>query len=387
MPSRQDAGSRAVPGLLMALALLAACGGGQAPAQGGGAVPVAVVTLEPGTVTLTRELPGRTSPFLVAEIRPQVSGIVARRLFTEGAEVRAGQPLYQLDDLTYQASYASAKASLARAQAALNIAQVNARRAAELLASKLISTQDNDNAVAALQQAEADVAAAGAAARSARVVLGYARITSPISGRIGKSSVTQGALVTANQAAPLATVQQLDPIYVDMSQSSAELLELRKARAAGTLEAGGDLPVTILLEDGTRYEHAGKLEFSGVTVDPSTGSYALRALVPNPEGILLPGMYVRALVAAGVRPKALLVPQQGVTRDQRGAATAMVVGKDGKAEVRSILVGQTVGDRWLVEDGLSAGDQVIVEGLQKIRPGTPVQPTEATTAAAAAPAG
>jgi membrane fusion protein (multidrug efflux system) len=366
---------------LLPLALLSACGGQRAPAQGPGAVPVTVVTLEPQTVTLTRELPGRTSPFLVAEIRPQVTGIVARRLFAEGSSVTAGEPLYQLDDLTYRASYASARASVARAQAAMNVARLHARRFAELFARNLVSQQDNENAAAALEQAEADLAVAEATARSAQVVLGYARITSPIAGRIGKSAVTQGALVTANQSAPLATVQQLDPLYVDLSQSSAEWLELRKARDAGALDAGADLPVTILLEDGTRYQHPGKLQFSDVSVDPSTGSYALRAVVPNPDNMLLPGMYVRALLATGVRQNALLVPQQGVARDARGATTAMVVGQDGKVEVRQIAVSQTVGDRWLVDGGLSAGDRVIIEGLQRVRPGTPVQATEATSAA------
>jgi membrane fusion protein (multidrug efflux system) len=341
---------------------------------------VTVVTLKQQPVTLTRELPGRSSAYLVAEVRPQVYGIVARRLFTEGGLVKAGEPLYQLDDATYRADDASARANLARAEATLLTAQLNARRSAELVKIDAVSKQDDENATAALRQAEADVKAAQAAAERTGVVLGYARITSPISGRIGKSTVTQGALVTANQAEPLATVQQLDPIYVDLTQSSAELLELRRALAAGTLKGASHLPVAILLEDGTRYEHDGKLAFSDVTVDPSTGSYALRVIVPNPERILLPGMYVRALVGNGVRRDALLVPQQGVTRDPKGNATAMVVGAGGKVELRPIRVSRTVGDQWLVEEGLAAGDKVIVEGLQKIRPGAPVQATEAGAA-------
>ena len=377
---------RVLPGLMAIAAVLTACGGNEPAPQGPGAVPVTVVTLAPESVTLTRELPGRASPYLVAEVRPQVNGIIEQRLFTEGGAVEAGQPLYQIDDATYRANYASAEAALARARATLHSAQLLARRSKGLVAIKAVSEQDHENAVAALKQAEADVAAAEAAVQSARVTLSYARITSPISGRIGKSSVTQGALVTANQAAPLATVQQLDPMYVDLTQSSAELLELRKALASGRLEGGQDLPVTILLEDGTRYEHEGKLAFSEVTVDPTTGSYALRVVVPNPDSVLLPGVYVRALISNGVRQDALLVPQQGIARDPKGNTTAMVVGTEGKVEARAVEVSQTVGDKWLVEGGLVPGDKVIVEGLQKIRPGAPVQATEAGTAPAAAPA-
>jgi membrane fusion protein (multidrug efflux system) len=334
-----------------------------------------VVTLAPQTVTLTRELPGRTHAFLVAEVRPQVDGIVKQRLYTEGATVRAGQPLYQLDDATYRAEYASAKAALARAEATLNTARLTARRSAELVAINAVSKQEDENASAALKQAEADVAAAQAALQRASVILGYARITSPITGRIGKSSVTQGALVTANQAAPLATVQQLDPVYVDLAQSSAEFLELRKGISAGRIEGASDLPVKIMLEDGTQHAQDGKLAFSDVTVDPGTGSVALRVVVPNPQNVLLPGMYVRALVGSGVRENALLVPQQGIARDPKGNTTAMVVAQDGTAELRPVRVSWAIDDKWLVEDGLAAGDQVIVEGLQKIQPGAPVQAT------------
>jgi membrane fusion protein (multidrug efflux system) len=375
-------------GLLAVTSLLCACGRTDAPQQGPGAVPVTVVTLAPQPVTLTRELPGRTSPFLVAEVRPQVSGIVKQRLFTEGSEVKAGQPLYQLDDATYRADYASAQAELARAQAALNTARLNARRSDELIAMNLVSRQDHDNAMAALQEAEAGLAAAQAAGRRAGVILGYARLVSPISGRIGKSSVTQGALVTANQDAPLATVQQLDPIYVDVTRSSAELLELRKQLAASNVQDARDRPVTILLEDGTRYEHDGRLAFSEVTVDPATGSYGMRVLVPNPDKLLLPGMYVRASVSGATREDALLVPQQAIARDTKGNPIAMVVGKDEKIEQRSVQVNRAIGDKWLVDGGLVAGDRVVVEGLQKIRPGVPVQATEAGAAppAAAAPA-
>lgn len=361
-------------------ALLAGCGSKGGAPEGQRAVPVTVVTLAPQTVTLQRELPGRVSPHLVAEVRPQVNGIIAQRLFTEGSLVKAGQPLYQIEDATYRADRETAAASLARAEATLVTAQLNARRSAELVKVDAVSQQDDEDAAAALRQAEADLKAARAAVARADVVLGFARITAPISGRIGKSSVTQGALVTANQAAALATVQQLDPVYVDVTQSSAEFLELRRALAAGTLKGTRDLPVKILLEDGSEFEQPGKFAFSDVTVDPSTGSFALRIVVPNPQNVLLPGMYVRAIVGDGERDNALLVPQPGVARDPKGGTTAMVVDKDGKVEVRPIRVSRAVGDQWLVEEGLAAGDRVIVEGLQKIKPGAPVQATEAGAA-------
>lgn len=364
---------RIFPVLLMSAAL-GACSGGQTAESG--ATPVTVVTLQPESVTLTRELPGRTNPFLVAEVRPQVSGIVKKRLFTEGGLVKAGQALYQIDDATYRADFASAKASLARAQATLKSARLTAARSEELARIDAVSRQDNENAAAALDQAEADVKVAEAAVQSAGILVGYGRIATPISGRIGKSSVTAGALVTANQAASLATVQQLDPIYVDLTQSSAELSALRKALAAGTLESAAEMPVTILMEDGARYSHDGKLAFSEVTVDPSTGSFALRVVVPNPDHVLLPGMYVRAVVGNGVRQNALLVPQQGVARDPRGNTTAMVVGAGNKVEVRPVQVSRTIADKWLVEGGLAAGDKVIVAGVQKVQPGALVQATE-----------
>jgi membrane fusion protein (multidrug efflux system) len=372
--------------LLAVASLVAACARQDGPPQGPGAVPVTVVKLTTQAVTLTRELPGRTSAFLVAEVRPQVSGIVKQRLFTEGGMVTAGEPLYQLDDATYQADYASARAEVARAQAALDTARTHARRSAELVAGKLVSQQENDNAVDALRQAEADFAAAEAALHKQAVILRYARVSSPISGRIGKSSVTQGALVTANQEAPLAKVQQLDPMYVDVTQSSAELLELRRQLAASRVEDARDQPVTILLEDGTPYGHDGKLAFSEVTVDPTTGSYGMRVVVPNPEHLLLPGMYVRAVLGSAVREGALLVPQQAIVRNSKGEPTAMVVGKDDKVEVRAVQVSHAIGDKWLVEGGLAAGERVVVEGFQKIRPGVTVQPAEAGAQPPAAPA-
>ncbi|QAU34464.1 efflux RND transporter periplasmic adaptor subunit [Janthinobacterium sp. 17J80-10] len=366
----------------VSLAVLSACGKTQAPAPQPGPPEVNVVTLQQERVSLTRELPGRTNAFLLAEVRPQVSGIIKQRLFTEGGLVKAGQPLYQLDDATYQANTASARANLARAQATLKSADLNAQRSAELIKIDAISKQDNENSAAALAQAKADVAAAEAAVQSSHVTLAYARITSPITGRIGKSSVTQGALVTANQTAPLATVQQLDPVYVDLTQSASELLQLRKDLAAGKLARSGDVPVQIVLDDGSRYQHDGKLAFTDVSVDPGTGSYSLRVTVPNPDNILMPGMYVRAVVGSGVRENALLVPQQGIARDPRGNTTAMVVGKDGKAEVHPVKVSRAIADKWLVEEGLAAGDRVIVAGLQKIKPGVPVKAVEAAATAA-----
>lgn len=370
--------------LLVSVVTLAACGKTQAPPPKPGMPEVNVVTLAAQTVSLTRELPGRTNAYLLAEVRPQVSGIVKKRLFTEGAVVKAGQSLYQLDDATYRANAASARATLARAQATLKSAELNAKRSDELVKIDAVSKQDNENANAALAQAKADVAAAEAALQSSNVTLDYARITSPITGRIGKSSVTQGALVTANQTTPLATVQQLDPVYVDLSQSSSELLQLRKDIAAGKLTKSGDIPVEIVLEDGSIYQHKGKLAFSDVSVDPGTGSFSLRVTVPNPDNILMPGMYVRAVVGNGIRDNAILVPQQGIARDPKGNTSAMVVNKEGKVEPRPVKVSRTIGDKWLVEDGLAAGDRVIVAGLQKIKPGVPVKAVEASTSQATA---
>ncbi len=372
---------------------LVACKGGEAPPQGGPG-QVTVVTLKTEPVTLTRELAGRANGYQVAEVRPQVSGIVAKRLFTEGSVVKEGQPLYQLDDAAYRAQANSARAQLARAEATASAARLAARRSSELVKSKVISVQDDENAQAAWKQAEADVGAARAALDAANVTLGYARITAPIGGQIGKSSVTQGALVSVGQAAALATINQLDPIYIDVTQSSAELLQLRRELAEGRLEGASELPVDILLEDGSTFPHKGKLEFSEVSVDPSTGSYALRVRVENPDQVLMPGMFVRAVLGSGVRPNALLVPMQGIARDAKGDTSAMVVDGEGKVAVRPVTVSRTIGDKWLVEGGLKAGDKVIVEGLQKIGPGMPVQATEkgaepakpAAAADAAAPA-
>jgi membrane fusion protein (multidrug efflux system) len=376
---------KTVLGVLISSVLIAGC---KSDAETAPPAPppaaVSVVTLTAQDVTLTRELPGRANPSLIAEVRPQVSGIIEKRLFEEGGKVKAGQPLYQLDDSTYRADYASARASLERAEATLKVAELNARRSAELVKIDAVSRQDDENAAAALAQAKADVGVARAAVERNKVVLGYARITAPISGQVGKSAVTQGALVTANQPNPLVLVQRLDPMYVDVTQSSSELLELRQALAAGTMSQTDKMPVEIVLEDGTRYSHKGKLDFADVTVDPGTGSFLVRVTVPNPDNILLPGMYVRAIVGAGVRENGVLVPQQAIARDPKGNTSAMVVGKDNKVEVRQVKVNRTVGDKWLVDSGLAVGDRVIVEGLQKVRPGAPV--TISATAQPAKPA-
>ncbi len=374
--------------LLLAAAgalVLSGCGGEPAP-QAMPTPEVAVVTLKDQPVRLTRELAGRTAPFLVAEVRPQVTGIITRRLFEEGSKVKAGDALYEIDAAAYRASRDSARAALARAQATLTSARLAANRSTELAAAKLVSTQDNERAAAAFQQAQADVAAARANLQATEVTLGYASITAPISGRIGKSSVTQGALVTANQAQALATIQQLDPMYVDLAQSSSELLALRKEMAAGTLERGEGVPVKILLEDGSQYGQDGRMEFADITVDPTTGSSALRVLVPNAENFLLPGMYVRAVVDMGQRPNGVLAPQQGITRDAKGNAVAMVVTPEGKVEQRVVQASRTIGDQWLVDEGLRAGDRVIVEGLQKVQPGGNATAVEAGATPAGTPA-
>jgi membrane fusion protein (multidrug efflux system) len=340
------------------------------------AIPeVAIVTVNPERVLLTTELPGRTSAYLVAEIRPQVNGIVQERLFDEGSDVKAGSVLYQIDPAPYQAVYNNAVAALARSEANLPPIRLKAERFRELVAVKAISQQDFDNAAAALKQAEADVEYSKATVESARINLGYTRIIAPVTGRIGKSNVTIGALVTAHQASPLAVVQQLDPIYVDAAQSSATLLRLKRNIASGLLKGNGpnQTRVKLLLEDGTPYPQEGILKFSEVTVDPSTGSYILRMVFPNPKHVLLPGMYVRAVVQEGEVDRAILVPQQGVSRDPKGNPVALVVDGEGKVQQRMITVDRAIGDRWLVASGLAPGERVIVEGAQKVRPGASVK--------------
>lgn len=340
-------------------------------------VPVTVVTLAAQPVTLARELPGRTNAFLVAEVRPQVGGLVKQRLFEEGAIVAAGQPLYQIEDSSYRAEHSSAKAALVRAQATLKAVRAQFDRSSQLVDQGAISRQDFDNVSATLRQSEADVIVAQAALKNSELTLEHARITSPIKGQIGKSNVTQGALVTANQADPLATVQQLDPMYVDLSVPGTEVTSVRQDIIAGTVTADRDVAVGIVLDNDTRYSHDGKLTFADASVDPRTESVALRVVVPNPEGLLMPGMYVRARFENITRQDALLVPQRAIARDPKGNATAMIVGKDGTVASRTVVVSSTIGDNWLVESGLVAGDRVIVEGLQKVRPGAAVEAVEA----------
>jgi membrane fusion protein (multidrug efflux system) len=351
-----------------------ACGSGKQGEQRGtqGRVPdVGVVTIEPQRAVLTAELPGRASPFAVSDVRPQVSGILKARLFTEGSIVQAGQPLYQIDDALYAAALDSAKAQLASAKAALTTARLKAERYTSLRNDKMISQQDYDDAQAALQQAEAAIQLYEANLETARVNLGYTRITAPITGKISRSFLTQGALVTANQTQALATIGTLDPIYVDMNQSTGELLALRQALAVGDIsgQSPDTAAVTLTLEDGRRYPHEGTLKFREIVVDQTTASLTLRAQFPNPDGLLLPGMFVRATIVAGIEPAALLVPQRGVSRDEKGNATALIVDADGVVQRRQLTVSQTIGSKWLVKSGIEPGDRVIVEGLQYARAG------------------
>ncbi|EEE0324040.1 multidrug efflux RND transporter periplasmic adaptor subunit AcrA [Salmonella enterica subsp. enterica serovar Typhi] len=348
--------------------------------QGGQQMPeVGVVTLKTEPLQITTELPGRTVAYRIAEVRPQVSGIILKRNFVEGSDIEAGVSLYQIDPATYQATYDSAKGDLAKAQAAANIAELTVKRYQKLLGTQYISKQEYDQALADAQQATAAVVAAKAAVETARINLAYTKVTSPISGRIGKSSVTEGALVQNGQASALATVQQLDPIYIDVTQSSNDFLRLKQELANGSLkQENGKAKVDLVTSDGIKFPQSGTLEFSDVTVDQSTGSITLRAIFPNPDHTLLPGMFVRARLQEGTKPTALLVPQQGVTRTPRGDATVLVVGADNKVETRQIVASQAIGDKWLVTDGLKAGDRVVVSGLQKVRPGAQVKVQEIT---------
>lgn len=371
--------------LTVAVIMTSGCGKGRKATPSAAPAEVATVTIRPEPAVLTTELPGRTSAYLVAEIRPQVNGIIKSRSFQEGANINSGDLLYQIDPAPYQAAYEQAKAALATAQAELTTAEANLpairlreERLRGLAAIHAVGQQDYDDASAALRQAEAIVEARKAAVEvnkaaveSARINLSYTPIKSPISGRIGKSNVTVGAMATAYQATPFAVVQKLDPIYVDVAQANAELLNLRKRLQAGGLKQSGSLEkkVKLILEDGTVYPLAGTLQFRDVTVDPTTGSITLRLIFPNPKQVLLPGMFVRAVVQEGVSEQALLVPQQAVTRDTKGTPTALVVNKDNKVEQRTLELDRPIGDKWLVTSGLTPGDRVVVEGFQKVRVG------------------
>jgi len=375
------------PVLFAACLALSACGKTAAPPSRGPA-EVGVTTLRTEPVALTTELAGRTTASLSSDVRPQVSGIVKARRFEEGALVRAGQVLYQLDPAAYQATADQAAASLANAQAAVASAQAKNERYADLLKIEGVSKQDADDARTAYQQALASVAVQKAALASARINLEFTQVRAPISGRIGKSTVTPGALVTANQTDALATIRALDPIYVDMTQSSAALLRLRRMLASDQGFQSGSTLIRLKLEDGTAYARQGRLKFAEVAVDEATGSVTLRAEFPNPDGTLLPGMYVRGVVDEAVDPQGILVPQQGISRDARGEATAMLVGSDDKVKTVTVTTERSIGDRWLVSAGLAAGDRVVVQGNHKARAGDTVKPVDAqspNTAAAPAP--
>ncbi|AWK15183.1 efflux RND transporter periplasmic adaptor subunit [Candidatus Fukatsuia symbiotica] len=346
---------------------------------------VGIVTVQAQDIKMTTELPGRTLPSLVAEVRPQVSGIILKRNYVEGSEVAAGTSLYQIDPAVYHAAYNSAKGDLTKAQAAAEIARLTVNRYKPLLGTNYISKQEYDQASSSLLQANAAVLGAKASLETARINLAYTKVISPITGRSGKSSVTKGALVTNGQATALTTIQQLDPMYVDVTQSSDDFLRLKKELANGVLkQENGKAKVHLLLENGREHPLTGTLKFSDVTVDESTGSITLRAVFPNHDGSLLPGMFVRARLDEGVRADALLVPQQGITRNPRGDATAMVVNKDDKVELRELTTAQAIGDKWLVTAGLQPGDRVIVTGLQKIKPGVAVKAQEVNNSAATA---
>jgi len=392
-----------VMGMLLGTLIISGCEKPPAAPPPAVAPEVAVLTVTEAPVTLTRELPGRTSPHLIAEVRPQVGGIIKETLFVEGSDVQAGQVLYQIDPAPYKAAVASAEAVLARAktgktqaEAALARAEANltplrlkVERYKELVPAKAVSSQDLDDATAALRQGEADVQSNQAAIlgaegeigvaeanlETARINLAYTTVTAPIAGRIGRSLVTTGALVKASQDNPLATIQQLDPIYVDFTQSSVERLKLMQELGSGQIKQGGsdEAKVRLLLEDGISYPEEGILKFSDVTVDPSTGSVTLRALFKNPRHLLLPGMFVRGIVQEGIREQGILIPQQGVTRNPAGDATVMLVGAEDKVEPRVIKVDRTIGTDWLVNEGLRPGDRVMMEGFQRARPGTQVK--------------
>jgi membrane fusion protein (multidrug efflux system) len=370
----------------LALLLLSACGkdAKNARAGGGGPPEAGYVVLKQETVPLNLELPGRTAAFETSEVRPQVSGIIQARLFTEGATVKQGQTLYKIDPRVYEAALRQARADLASAIATQEAAKVRAERLSQLVESGAVSKQDLADARASADAATANIEKARAGVATAEINLRFTNVEAPISGRIGRSIVTTGALVSAAQAAPLTTIQRLDPIFVDIQQSSAALLSFRRQLAGGDVTRAST-EVNLILEDGSRYRHPGVLQFAESVVDMNTGTVTVRASFPNPEGLLLPGMYVRAVSSPLQARNAILVPQQGISRDVKGNATAYVISADSKAELRTVITERTVGDRWLVSKGLQAGDKLIVEGLGRIQPGQPVRPVPASQAVASAP--
>jgi membrane fusion protein, multidrug efflux system len=366
------------------------------PSQASGKPPlpeVAFVVVEAKPAAITVELPGRTSPYLVADVRPQVSGIIQKRLFDEGGDVKADAVLYEIDPAMYQAACDSAQAAQAKAEAHLRPLLTRAERYKELVAIKAVSKQDYDDIVSNCEQAKADIESCKAAVETASINLAYTRIKAPAAGRIGRSSVTVGALVTANQPTALATIQQLDPIYVDVPQSTAELLRLKRRLEDGRLnhDKANQNRVKLILEDGRAYSAEGTLQFREVSVDPTTGSVIIRMVFPNPDGVLLPGMFVRTVVQEGISEQAILIPQQAVSRDPKGNPTAWIVNASGKAEQRMLTLDRAIGDQWLVSTGLAVGDRLIVEGMQKVRPGaevkaTPLEASRKQAAQAAQPA-
>lgn len=394
----------AIRNVVSAVAVLALLGGGyavyeagwlraspaqaQAPAQDGPppAVPVSVATIHQAPVPIQLQLPGRVSPFKVAEIRPQVSGIITKRLFEEGSDVKQGQQLYQIDEAIYRAAYDRANADLLKAQANLKAVEARAARYAELVKLNAVSKQEYDDADAARAQGAADVAVARAALATAKIDLDYTRVLAPISGRIGKSQVTEGALVTANQATAMSTVQQLDPVYVDITQSSSELMRLRRQLSASGKPVEAPAVKLVIEGDNEPYTHEGALQFSDVTVDQTTGAVQLRALFPNPESVLLPGLFVRAVVTIEQGVKGMMVPQQSVYRRSDSSAYVWLVGADNKVSQQNVTLDRAVGDKWLLAGGLEDGARVVVEGVQKIRPGAQVMPQEAGAAPVQQPA-
>ncbi len=391
MPKGNDSMTRAaLRAMAMSVAaalLLNACG----KEQGGPPPPpeVSIVTLKPRAVAITDQLPGRTTAFRVAEVRPQVTGIVQKRLFAEGTEVKAGAQLFQIDSGSYRAALSSAQAALKRAEAEAVTAKLLAERYEPLIAANAVSKQENDEAIAARARADADVASARAAVDAARINVVYTQVLSPISGQIGRTLVTEGALVTSGQQTPLATIQQLDPIYVDIAQSSTEMLRLQRLLANGELvkDDKNQAEVTLTLEDGSAYSERGRLKVSEASVDPSTGSVVLRAVFPNPRRELLPGMFVRAQLAQGTRSAALLVPQRGVSHNQKGEATVLIVDHEDKVVERVVTADRAIQGEWLITAGLNAGDRVIVDGLQKAKPGSPVKAVPAAEELAATQSG
>ncbi|TNE64382.1 MAG: efflux RND transporter periplasmic adaptor subunit [Alphaproteobacteria bacterium] len=368
-------------GAVAASLLLAACDGQEQAAGRGmpGKQEVSVVTLHPQSVAITAELPGRTAASLTAEVRPQVGGIIQSRLYKEGGEVEAGQALYQIDKAPYQAAYDSAAAALQKAEATVPSARAKAERYRELIKQSAVSKQELDDAEASLMQAIAEVASAKSGLATAKINLDYTTIRAQISGRIDKSSLTPGALVTAGQETALTTIRALDPIYVDVTQSSTNLLNLRQAIANGRIKFSGDnVSVKVVLDNGETYPYAGKMEFFEANIDQTTGTFVLRAEFPNPDRLLLPGMFVRAKVEEGVAENSFLVPQRAVSRNTKGEATAMVVAADGKVQQRVLTVRNSVGNNWLVDAGVGDGDKVIVEGTQLVRVGQDVSTVEVT---------